>query len=649
MEKAKSNPNNKNLLYVLCFIVFLGIIFCINEYYFSAPKYTRTVSSDDKQILYPGEEEAFQYFIAPYNSVTGLNIYCYAKTDDGSSLKIRLYDDYGTTLGEWEFDSKKILENNVCYIPVEDLNLIKGEFYMIDIMAEQGSTVGVYISDSMDYGNCPEDFTGYSIVYQIEYKTFSVNVLIVNILFVLSILLTIILFKKNVKLSVILSTIFFIVSFIFFCETPFSTLYDEEGHFFRSYEITEGRMLTPKNDEGLGVSYIPERMVTPISEISNSIKRDGAALVYYKQYEMLRYDIDRIAFEVDNKNQALYSPASYIPQAIGIFLGKLATDSSYLIYFYGRFFAFIVNTILVILAINIIPQRKMLVFAIATTPVFLNQSISYSADGTLNAITLFFIAYILMVREKEKVLKKDIAVLAACSFIIALSKVIYFPFVLFLLLVPAEKFKSAKVSKAVKTAIISVSMVLSVFWFIIAQGYVFNGSGALNSGRNDQLHYALSHFYLLPGIVFNTIYVNIEGWLYSLAAGAIGKGWIGYDAVIYLIFIMILVFAFVYSDANEVKDGYYNLTKKNKAAIWIVLILIMALTFGSLYTQWTDYKANTISGVQGRYFIPLLIPLSLVVKPKLIEGVSDKKRIIIISFILFGLLCASLNSISIMM
>ena len=97
---------------------------------------------------------------------------------------------------------------------------------------------------------------------------------------------------------------------------------------------------------------------------------------------------------VPNPNQALYSPASYIPQSIGLFIGRFFTNNVFLYYFFGRFFAFLVNTMLVIFAIRMIPEKKLLIFALAVNPIFLSQMVSYSADGTLNALSLFYIAYI---------------------------------------------------------------------------------------------------------------------------------------------------------------------------------------------------------------------------------------------------------------
>ena len=80
-----------------------------------------------------------------------------------------------------------------------------------------------------------------------------------------------------------------------------------------------------------------------------------------------------------------------------------------------------------------------------------------------------------------------------------------------------------------------------------------------------------------------------------------------------------------------------------------------ALIFASLYVQWTAYKNPIIDGIQGRYFIPLLmflfIPLMSfngprinVVLDKNFEN-EDSKMGILTAFIPIGLNCIALIDI----
>ena len=47
----------------------------------------------------------------------------------------------------------------------------------------------------------------------------------------------------------------------------------------------------------------------------------------------------------------------------------------------------------------------------------------------------------------------------------------------------------------------------------------------------------------------------------------------------------------------------------DKLIMYAIFLAGFALMLTSLYIQWTPYMADTVQGVQGRYFIPLLLYL----------------------------------------
>ena len=67
----------------------------------------------------------------------------------------------------------------------------------------------------------------------------------------------------------------------------------------------------------------------------------------------------------------------------------------------------------------------------------------------------------------------------------------------------------------------------------------------------------------------------------------------------------------------------------------LVLLLIIAISitgiFGAMYIYWSDYKLNYVDGVQGRYFLPLLPFISLLIIP--IKNKICIKNEILYSFI----------------
>ena len=87
-------------------------------------------------------------------------------------------------------------------------------------------------------------------------------------------------------------------------------------------------------------------------------------------------------------------------------------------------------------------------------------------------------------------------------------------------------------------------------------------------------------------------------------------GWFAFrvDRIYILIYFLLFLYVFL-SDKSDLK-----LT--NKIALFLCNCIIIVGVFAAMYLFWSDYKLGFVEGVQGRYFIPLLIPIILSVLPK---------------------------------
>ena len=66
----------------------------------------------------------------------------------------------------------------------------------------------------------------------------------------------------------------------------------------------------------------------------------------------------------------------------------------------------------------------------------------------------------------------------------------------------------------------------------------------------------------------------------------------------------------------------YN--KYLKIGCLIIFIHVFGLMSTSLYLDWTSYKANIIDGIQGRYFLPILILVFIMMSNKSFEIKNNK-------------------------
>ena len=70
-----------------------------------------------------------------------------------------------------------------------------------------------------------------------------------------------------------------------------------------------------------------------------------------------------------------------------------------------------------------------------------------------------------------------------------------------------------------------------------------------------------------------------------------------------------------------------NNSSSLKSRIFPLLCVVFSIigVFGAIYVGWSSSTLNYIDGVQGRYFLPLLLPFMILILPKKkIINISDK-------------------------
>lgn len=647
MSTTNANSNNTHNSYIIfsktdyirLIIIILTMMFIshsINKYYFSSDKVSYLSTSDNKKILYPSEQKLIQKFTCPTDKIAGINIYFTKDADDNdSSIYLSLADANLNAIKNVEISSSDNISNY--YFSLDNVNFEKNEDYYLVAWSDKESTIGILASDITINGYKSSNLDGYTWCYSIVYDAFSPYIIVCEIIFIILIIIAYISLIRKVKEENLLSLLYFALAFIFFISTPINTSFDEEGHFLRSYELAHGHILSGHYDNGMGKTTIPQNLYEGITYATESYDDSiGGSFIYKKSFELLKNNIEPATISVPNPNQALYSPASYIPQTIGLIFANLVTDNIFLYYFYGRFVAFFINTLLIIASINMIPDKRRLVFAICSTPIFLIQMVSYSADGTLNSLSIFFISYIIKINKQQMFTSFNKVIVFICVIIISLSKVIFFPLALLILLLDGTLFATKKSSLLYKTVTIGTAFIFFILWFIIARTYLFDSLDENSIQPMNQLQYAITHIYTMPTIAFNTAYHNLLNWV-----GQFFGGKYLYSNTIWFIFSIIIISELLTYPDDEIQ---YNITITQKHITIISITLIIILIFGSLYIQWTSYRADLISGIQGRYFIPLVIPFAYVINRKKIEGSSYKRILTDIILIIIANMCAIINT-----
>lgn len=393
---------------------------------------------------------------------------------------------------------------------------------------------------------------------------------------------------------------FFLIVFsffglIYFFVYPMSSVPDEHGHFYRAYEISEGYFVSDIVD-GWGGRTLPKGL---------SLGLDGPDVSLEESWDTFDIKITDEREYYIFWNISLYAPVSYIPQSLGIFVARIFTDSIAIMYMMGRLFNLLAVGVIAYFAVKYIPIGKKLVIMIMLIPINMQEAISLAPDAMVTALTMAFMAYVLHLRYTQKTVmsKRQLALLYVMAIAISLYKIVYIPFCMLPFLIPKERFGGKKQFIIHAVCMGTLVVAAGLGWLSFAGRYLMDIEGGKNS--DDQVMYILGDLPNYFKILFSTMKAYGKAYFYTMFGQSLS--WLNvFVPKGYVILYALLIFAGVFSE-EEIPEKF----KPVRIVSAIIVVSIFLLTMTSLYVQWTDYKAELISGVQGRYFIPLLLPLIL--------------------------------------
>ena len=374
---------------------------------------------------------------------------------------------------------------------------------------------------------------------------------------------------------------------------PYARVPDEESHFFRIYEITKGHMLSDSGMDGgeptLG-RWMPGNLDMDIRQ----------------HYTTFRDVIDHRNIELDRGNEvwysfpnmALYSPISYLPQVIGVYLADIITDNVLGIVYTGRLFGLLAALLLFYYALKKVPLKKECMFLILMLPMVFQEMVSLSADSFINALSLFMTGMSLSLildfsgRGSRKITGKELAALWIIAPLMGLCKVVYIPLCFLLFLLPVELFKSKKQKLVHTIGPVAVAMVLNLFWTAVGN--------IGESASHEQAAYILRYPFEFIKIVYRTLLTFGHDVLMEFMGSNMGGLNIAVNELPLLFLLGVIVVLAVVPESGGRRFGH-NLK------IWTTLIwmTILAMTWGSMYLGYNEVGNNLITGFQGRYLIPI--------------------------------------------
>ena len=406
-----------------------------------------------------------------------------------------------------------------------------------------------------------------------------------------------------------------IMCLLFLVIMPMYRGHDENRHMLRIYEISEGHLLTEVHDGVVGTPL-------PKAVVDGTGKYWREEMTYNDVLDLKDVEIDYDDTKITSMDTvAIYSPVQYIPQAIGMVFSRLISDNLLLMLYMARLFNLIVCVVLLYFAIKLIPFGKLLVYLISILPLSIEAFSTMSPDGITISLSILLIAYILnIIFKKDRIVqKKDVAIISVISVIIALCKIVYVPLVAAILLIPASKFKSKKSKAIISTFVIGISVIANLIWFKISTNYLAIISGGSSTDKIiNVLTSPIDYFRML----LYTMNYNGSTYIERLFGSVLAMG-----EFVKLYFIVPFIFSmfFLFESATN-KELKKRFSKFQNIVIFLIALAVVGLVFTSLYVQFTDESSMTISGVQGRYFIPILLLVGLLLGNLKIHSDYDDKN-----------------------
>lgn len=307
------------------------------------------------------------------------------------------------------------------------------------------------------------------------------------------------------------------------------------------------------------------------------------------------------------------SSIGYVAQALFLEIGKLFKVPFSILYYLGRLGNLLMYLGVTFFAIRHLRMGKRVMTAVMLMPTPLFLACVYSYDATANAFALLGISYALgeVVSEEKRVSGKNIAVYLAAFTVASFVKAIYAPLILLGLLIPRDRFRDERQRKVWKAAFCALSLVLMATFVLPALGAspaeaADTRGGDTSVGRQMRLIFSdpLRYAWLLGR--------NIYTQLVNFSVGTDAMGLLGHadygclpDAPAVLLPILAL---------TDMRGGEGTLRTRSKLFAGVLMAVVCALIWTALYLSFNPVGADYITGVQGRYFIPVTMVGLLMLK-----------------------------------
>lgn len=307
----------------------------------------------------------------------------------------------------------------------------------------------------------------------------------------------------------------------------------------------------------------------------------------------------------------------YAGSALFLKIGQIFQMPFSLLFKFGRLGNLLVYSIIMYFAIKRTPVGKGIVAFMGLMPEPMMLAGVYSYDPTVTAFCFLAFSYLLraILDEDKKLGWKEYAIIMIAFFWGCRVKAIYAPLLLMGFLIPAERFRNRIEKLLMRSGFVLLFMVLMASFILpvlIAPSATGDVRGEATS-EVGQMAYVLGQPLSYGVILIKNIFTTLP----SYVLGENVFGLMGHQGTVPFTWLL-----YAGSTAVILTNGQSSCGKRlsGKQKLWIFGLgaLTVAFVWTSMYIVFTTPGNTYIEGVQGRYYMPFLFLVWLLLNPKCI-------------------------------
>lgn len=401
---------------------------------------------------------------------------------------------------------------------------------------------------------------------------------------------------------------------------------DERTHIDMTYRYS---------NDLLGIPYTGNEVTLAkrVDDTKIELVENPALSNYYIVFNELLEGVQDDSLVITNTTANTYAPIFvYLPAVLGMTLARLLGFGSIAMLMLARWCNLAFFAVCVWWCMKKLPFGKMALAVIALFPMTIQQCNSFSYDAVITSVLFLFSTYIICMTYEEKPLKiSDVAVVSVlCALLVYGKSGVYLPICLAALLIPTQKFGALWKKLTVAGSFMGIGLLSYInrnsgtVTQVLATTAETSAVGA-TAGNAVSMGYTVGYFLQNPWkliqMLCNTVADKSEFYLESIVGQKMGWVEIEISRVIFVGFLVLFMISML-----KVRGEKQYVTSGQKWWISIVCLLSAGMILMGMLLTWTPYGHVSIEGVQGRYFTPLLLLLSLAGRNNIVLLNDNKDR-----------------------